>query len=76
MMYAVPSEPSQTSSRAIPCTLATGASFTVPASHMAAGGNRWSLFLSRVSLTATASGFDVVRAASIQAQWWSGRARV
>jgi hypothetical protein len=34
------------------------------------------MFLARESLMATASGFDLIRAASIQAQWWSGRARV
>ena len=77
MMHVVPSEVSQSSSSAI-CfsTLAAGAAFTMPAARTAVGGDRWRTFLSNVSLMATASGFDVIRAASIQAQWWSGRARI
>jgi hypothetical protein len=56
-------------------TLATGVSFTTPVSRTDGGADRWRTFLSNVSPTATASGFDVTSAASVLAQWWRGRAR-
>ncbi len=54
---------------------ARGASSTTQVSPTAGGADRWKKFLSSVSLTATASGFDRTGSASTLALWWSGRAR-
>lgn len=56
-------------------TSAVGASFTMPASHMDCGADRWRTFLSNVSLEAAAFGFDATRRGSIAAKRWNARAR-
>ena len=74
--HAVSSHHTARYTRITASTLATGASFTTPASHMDGGADRWRTFLSSVSPMATASGSEVNGAASILAKWWSGRAHV
>ena len=56
-------------------TSATVASFITAGWPADRGAGRWKTFLSNISLTAAASGFDVIGHASIVTKSWHARVR-